>query len=503
MCYRSINIYNPVRTFNFDQPIRTSVPCLQCADCQRIMQNEWFFRSFIEFKYYRSIHGACYFVTLTYNDQSLPYFTLPDGTKQSCFNRLHVRNFIKYIRVWLKRHHYMSEGIKYIICSEYGTQKKRPHYHGLLYFPFHLDSLSFTRLMKTCWKHGFVICSDEGWEIKSVAGIAYASKYVSKDFTFYNLPAMRDLLQYGDFKTFCKEHKDFLPRHWQSVGFGSQFIDVINAQQDIAKFLADNKYNLWNDSNGSFPIPRYYHLKLEKRINKEYSKLLDKVVLERTEIGTKVREIRLNRSIDRDVAKLRTLSSFSMSFDLLDHNVIKSYFVFLKEHRQHMINRLENIFFRVVESWEKYKYYRDWLMDYIPNELQRLDIRRFSAYRIFLRFMPICEDEDPSHKFAEVDDIIHNILYPSVYPPEFEDVIVPSGLSEFGSPVTDDLNIKRTTVCRDLPYFADYEKLSQALDNYSLLSGISKEFNTLYKQYINKKCKHYRGKKPHIFNSEI
>ena len=126
MCYRPIYIYNPVRTYNFDQPIKTAVPCGVCEDCQRMMKNEWFFRSYIEFLHYKKIGGSVYFVTLTYNNEHLPWLTLPDGNKIPCFNKYHIRNFIKYIRVWLKRNNMLSTGIKFLMCSEYGKNTKRP-----------------------------------------------------------------------------------------------------------------------------------------------------------------------------------------------------------------------------------------------------------------------------------------------------------------------------------------------------------------------------------------
>lgn len=184
------------------------------------------FRSYIEFLHYKKIGGSVYFVTLTYNNEHLPWLILKDGTKIPCFNKFHIRNFIKYIRVWLKRNNMLSTGIKFLMCSEYGKNTKRPHYHGILYFPFHIPALSFTRLMRTWWQHGFVICSKQGWEIKSVSGISYASKYVAKDFNYYNLPQLKDIIRNGEFSQFKKDYYDSLPHHWQSVGFGIPFVTL-------------------------------------------------------------------------------------------------------------------------------------------------------------------------------------------------------------------------------------------------------------------------------------
>ena len=282
MCYRPIHIYNPSRRWNSDAPLRIAVPCGNCEDCRRTMRNEWFFRSVVEYNHYvNDLKGSVYFVTLTYSNDNLPYIELPNGEFVPAFNRKHIRNFIKYIRVYLRRKHILSTDIKFLVCCEYSDKNtKRPHYHGLLFFPFTLNDYEFTQLMQRCWQHGWIVCSEEGWRIKSVAGIRYASKYICKDMSFVNQPWARVYLRDERFKEWKESIKDFLPKHWQSVGYGEKFCEVISSQDDIPAFLAKNRYTLCLGATNTFPIPRYYHLKFEKQINKDYSKMLDKVVLE-------------------------------------------------------------------------------------------------------------------------------------------------------------------------------------------------------------------------------
>lgn len=500
MCYRPINIYNPVRTFNNDQSLRTSVPCGQCEDCQRIMKNEWFFRSYMEFLDYKKRGGYVYFVTLTYDNAHLPLLTLPDGTQVPCFNKFHIRNFIKYIRVWLKRNHMMSNGIKYLICSEYGKNTKRPHYHGLLFFPFYISPLSFTRLVRIWWQHGFVICSREGWEIKGLSGISYASKYVAKDFNYYGLSWAKKLSESGDLKQFVKENYDYMPHHWQSIGYGECFCSVIISQKDIPSFLARNTYQLYNDPNGCYPIPRYYHLKVEKQINKEYSKVLDKVVLERTEIGTKVRAIRLSQSVLKDEVNLRSLT-YQHIYNLLTcEDVFLSRFEFLRDNLPHRLLHFENLYYKVYNLYGSFEEMKNTLL-LIPELIQTLCLHRLSLYRCFLRFMPLLDEEVPEHKFVEVSDIIRNILHPSVYPPEYADKICPSGLSEFAVPLDDNPHLKKQKLCKDNPYFMGYERVCTLIDHFNILSSITKEFNTLVKRYQKERCKYVEGSKPIIYKS--
>lgn len=502
MCYRPIHIYNPVRTFNNDQPVRIAVPCGKCADCQRIMKNEWFFRSYIEYKHYKKIGGSVYFVTLTYNNENLPWLSLPNGDKVPCFNRLHVRNFIKYIRTWLKRNHMMHTDIKFLVCSEYGKHTKRPHYHGILYFPFHIPELSFTRLMRTWWQHGFVICSKQGWEIKSLKGISYASKYVAKDFNYYNLPQLSKLryeLGEEEYNQFLKDNKDSLPKHWQSIFYGASFINVINSQPSPSDFLVHNQYSLWNDDKGVFPIPRYYHLKIEKSINKEYSKLLDKVVLERTEIGTEVKKKRLETSVFRSNLNLKQfLSGFPYMPTEEKFNECIS---FLRENLPHQLPRFEKIYALLTQKYSSYDDMCLKLATDIPQYINKLGLGRVSAYLLFLRYYPLYYDEVPEHMFSEIYEIKNHMVYTNVYPPEYADVIVPSGLFEFGSPLNEHLELRKQHLCSNHPYFAEYEYLAKLIDDFNSFDGLIREFNTLTKAYRKVDCKHYEGVAPHIYTS--
>lgn len=500
MCYRPIYIYNPVRTYNFDQPIKIAVPCGCCEDCQRTKTNEWFFRSYVEYKHYKKIGGSVYFVTLTYDNDHLPWLEFKDGKKIPCFNKFHIRNFIKYIRVWLKRNHMLSTGIKYLICSEYGKTTKRPHYHGLLFFPFHIPPMSFTRLMRTWWQHGFVICSKQGWEIKSLAGITYASKYVAKDFSYFELPELKDVVASGELSAFKKEYSDSMPRHWQSVGFGSPFLNTIQSQDDIPQFLKNNSYRLYNDDKGVYPIPRYYHLKLEKFINKEYSKLLDKVVLERTEIGTKVKELRLSESVSKDMLNLQVLTSDYISRHLQGELSFRSRIDALRVLVPQQCMHFDKILNVVLGSYINFSDMSHKLSCEIPALLRELGIYRVSTYRVFLRYMPLLEEEDPEHKFQEIEDIKHCMLYPPVYPPEYEEIIVPSGLSEFAHP-TDAPEVRHVSLCCHHRYFQRFETLCRYIDDFNVLVSIHKEFDTLYKKYRKALCKYYQGDIPTIYSS--
>ena len=91
MCYRPIKILNPSRRYNDDMQKYIYVPCGHCADCQRVMHNEWFFRCMIEYQDCINKGGSVYFITMTYSEENLPKFTLPNGKECLGFNKRHTQ----------------------------------------------------------------------------------------------------------------------------------------------------------------------------------------------------------------------------------------------------------------------------------------------------------------------------------------------------------------------------------------------------------------------------
>lgn len=507
MCYRPIHIYNPSRRWNCDAPLRIAVPCGFCEDCRRVMRNEWFFRSVIEYNHYKTdLGGSVYFATLTYSNENLPEIELPNGKFVSAFNKYHIRNFIKYIRIYLSRKHIMSTDIKYLVCSEYSDKNtKRPHYHVLLFFPFHLSEFEFGYLMRTCWKHGWIVCSKQGWEIKSIAGLRYASKYICKDIAFINQPWARVYLRDERFKEWKDTIKDYLPRHWQSVGFGEKFCEVISQQEDIAKFLAKNSYTLCLGYTNNFPIPRYYHLKFEKEINKSYSKMLDKVVLEQTEIGKQVKRYRLDKAIEKDMANLKVINKASLERDLPSLDDCEKYLRMFKERYPDRYNYYAYLSTRQLHAdGLDYKFIRETLVNDLPKFLDNLSIFQLSTYRVFLRHFPCFEDEDPLHKFAEVTDIICNMIEGKAFPPEYKGTIEFDNFGNvFATPLADNEDLKQTPTCQGNSYFYAFEMASIYLDMVNFFRGLNKDYKAIIKSEEKQKCKDSLVQDPIYYQSLV
>lgn len=141
--------------------------CGRCNDCVNMYLRQWTFRCTHELK--NSPHGAL-FVTLSYNPAKLPYVQFEDQTGEvkalRTLVKKHYVDFMKRLRKALN-----GRRIKYIICGEYGSKFRRPHYHLLL---FNCGILDISTIEKA-W--GMGQCHFGNVE---PASIAYVFKYTVK-----------------------------------------------------------------------------------------------------------------------------------------------------------------------------------------------------------------------------------------------------------------------------------------------------------------------------------
>lgn len=150
---------------------RVAVPCGQCIGCRIKRSQEWGVRCIHE----ASLHDTNSFITLTYDDQNLPYDHSLDVT--------HFQDFMRKLRKKLK-----PKNIRFFHCGEYGENFHRPHYHALIFnhdFPdreywktengkpiYQSEELTDT------WEFGLCTTSDI-----SFAACAYVARYVIKKIT--------------------------------------------------------------------------------------------------------------------------------------------------------------------------------------------------------------------------------------------------------------------------------------------------------------------------------
>lgn len=104
-----------------------NIPCRKCVGCRLDYSRDWANRMLLE---YQTTKKAV-FVTLTYNDDHLPYSSFGCATLSK-----------RDVQLWLKRlrKYFSGTQIRFFLSGEYGPKTHRPHYHAIL-FGITLDDL--------------------------------------------------------------------------------------------------------------------------------------------------------------------------------------------------------------------------------------------------------------------------------------------------------------------------------------------------------------------------
>lgn len=155
-------------------------PCGKCEFCLSKKRSQWVFRLSEHFSHCDS----AVFVTLTYQDDFIPYFHNNGSDKYPSFCRVRFSpDYIDFrsvvagvskrdVQLFLKklRKRLYPFKFSYFCCSEYGPTTGRPHYHLILFdVPKFVDIYEY---IDTCWDKGFISISDV-----NPARINYVCKY--------------------------------------------------------------------------------------------------------------------------------------------------------------------------------------------------------------------------------------------------------------------------------------------------------------------------------------
>lgn len=155
------------------------LPCGKCVGCRLDYSRQWANRLQLE----SQLYNDNYFVTLTYDDDHLPFFDI-NGSNVPCLRKNDLQLFIKRLRSYMDYHF----GIKFrfYACGEYGSNGLRPHYH-LALLGCTLPDLDFwsrsksgfptfrSSILESCWSKGFVSVNPFSWETG-----AYIARYMLK-----------------------------------------------------------------------------------------------------------------------------------------------------------------------------------------------------------------------------------------------------------------------------------------------------------------------------------
>lgn len=186
------------------------LPCGNCTECRLDYSREWANRLVLESLDHE--FDTCFFVTLTYDDDHLPFFDFSDEVLFSCFDKIkdsnlddyhidHINNLIdnqhstlrysdfqKFLKRLKSRLKYngLSSDFRYYVAGEYGEKFRRAHYHAI-FFGLHLPDLCFfgknfegdalytSSFLEESWNNGFVCISHVSWNTMS-----YTARYVMK-----------------------------------------------------------------------------------------------------------------------------------------------------------------------------------------------------------------------------------------------------------------------------------------------------------------------------------
>lgn len=155
-----------------DNPI--TVPCGQCIGCRLEHSKQWAIRCMHE----STLSEDNSFITLTYNDENLPWN-----------NSIQVKEFQTFMKRLRKK--YAPKKIRYFACGEYGSDETqpsglgRPHYHAILFNHSFTDQILYTRTdtgdifeseeLNTLWGKGFATVAQVTFETA-----AYVARYTCK-----------------------------------------------------------------------------------------------------------------------------------------------------------------------------------------------------------------------------------------------------------------------------------------------------------------------------------
>lgn len=103
---------------------RLELPCGKCVGCRLERSRQWSVRIMHE----ASLYEQNCFITLTYDTEHIP-------TSGS----LNYRDFQLFMK--RMRKHFAPANIRFFMCGEYGSTRKRPHFHACLF------NVSFTDLV--------------------------------------------------------------------------------------------------------------------------------------------------------------------------------------------------------------------------------------------------------------------------------------------------------------------------------------------------------------------
>lgn len=217
-----------------------TVPCGKCSNCIKNKRSSWAARLSEEHKDARS----AYFFTLTYDESNVPITLDLDGkTVVKVLNFRDLQLFIKRFRISLYRKYGLR--VRHFCCGEYGPRTKRPHYHGIFFFPDFIDKASVYELLKKSWTLGFITFSEV-----TDARIMYCSKYMTmanKETGILKRRPYKPGIRYslGIGRSYISRMKDYHQKLLQSIPYelsGYYYVTKQGFKTALPRYFKDKIY---------------------------------------------------------------------------------------------------------------------------------------------------------------------------------------------------------------------------------------------------------------------
>lgn len=245
-------------------PMGLKVPCGRCMACRVSRREEWILRLTHELESWSS----CIFLTLTYDDEHLP-------PNKSLVKR-DVQLFLKKLRRAIH-----PRKVKYFCTGEYGDEKKRPHYH-LIIFGLDYCSKEDREIIKQSWD----LCDWDSLRSRPFGDVSHASiRYVVD---YLEKTILGD--QANDVYDKTKRARPF---QLVSKGFGFEW-----AKKHYEELIKDTNIYVKGIPR---PAPRYYTEKLSiDRSNMAKEALEKEAVIVESVIGIEATRDQIYRSCNKD-----------------------------------------------------------------------------------------------------------------------------------------------------------------------------------------------------------
>lgn len=433
------------------------VPCGECEDCRRKMQNDWKFRLNAEFLTLKKLGWHIAFMTLTYREDALPHIPKVLFKDESqyrsipCFSKADVTKWISSVRHYCKYHYKFvrENALRYFVASEYGEHTHRPHYHAILAWP---PSVSYETMHAICteyWNHGFMFPRRPDGDVNMLPfqivgdmskAMNYVSKYVCKDLTF------KEQINGIDFDTSKKLYKDIQSFHLQSKGVGFSYVknltdsEKMNVFMNGTSFQGDGEsyrlpvfiknkiifdYDYSVTSSGKRVVKRVanaffdaHKAEIFKAKGKFYEGLFKNITTTDffTQRGVEPAQAERFVTVLCDFSK-RLYDTFG--FDLAHSHVMSEYFMayFGVDHKY---SRNVHSFDEVIDQW--YNRYRE--VPYEVDESDRIDYNCWKAVQDYSSFALGCtgfcnlyamyQKSKDARLSAKIQDYFNNLMKPYV-----------------------------------------------------------------------------------------